>query len=444
MNATDMTLCELISALDRRIISAEEVARDCLARIRATEGLNNFITLLSEDALFAAAKKADKARAEGKAPPLCGVPVAVKDNIETAGMKTTCGSLALKNYIPAADAQVVKTLALSGAVVIGKTNMDEFAMGSTNESSAFGAVVSAIDPCRVPGGSSGGSANAVAAHQVPCALGTDTGGSVRQPASYCGVVGLKPTFGSVKRGGLLGMSPSLDQIGTLTVDCDDAALLFGIIAEKNLGALSGDARGKRIGISADIMSAYSEKGVMLAVERAEKTLTALGAELVSLPPMPSFKLALTAYHVISSAEAAETLRGYRSFADLGVLGDEAIRRAVIGSYVVTGKNYDELYLRAARVRSAVKSEFLAALEECDAVLLPTCPTTAAKLGAQTDPEKTHGLDAFAAPASLAGLPAVSVPFGRSEGLPVGVQLIGRANCERTVLDLGKALMSAGE
>lgn len=444
MDITEFTLAQLSSAIADKRVSATEAVKACFARIRDTERLNNFITLCESAALRDAAL-ADEAIARGNpVGPLCGVPIAVKDNIDVRGSRTTCASAALSDRVADADAEVVRKLKSAGAIIIGKTNMDEFAMGSTNENSAFGATLNAIDDTRVTGGSSGGSANCVAARQAYGAIGSDTGGSIRQPAAYCGVVGLKPTHGVVDRTGMIGLAPSLDCIGTLTRDCDDAALMFGSISKRGSGSgitLDGDMRGKTIGIVDLLCDDRLESGVAQAFYSARKALESVGAKTVRVV-LPSFAAAILTYHILSSAEASYYLDKYvRSDEQKRALGGEVKRRIITGVYVSSGARYDELYAKAIKTRTVIASEYVAALENCDAVICPTAPNTAHVVGEKIAPSVAHYNDMYAAPVSLAGLPAVSVPFGESDGLPVGIQIVGRPNDEFAILGIGKALQS---
>lgn len=409
MNITELSVADLSALLKKRELTATEVVKACLERIRATENLNNFITVC-EDAAISAATEADKALNSGASTSvLCGVPIAVKDNIATAGIRTTCASRTLENYVPSSDAAVVKKLKAAGAIIIGKTNMDEFAMGSTNENSAFGAAKNAKDTTRVTGGSSGGSANCVAARQAFCAIGSDTGGSARQPAAYCGVVGLKPTFGAIDCDGLIGFAPSLDCVGLIARDCDDVATLFaslydGTAGERNkyCGLTEIDLRGMTVGVADEFMNVeYLDEQALSAYNRA---LTAL-------------------------RDGAQT-------------GAEFKRRIITGEYVTDGARYEELYVKAARVRAVIRSEYLRALQTCDVLICPTAPNVAPKIGEKLPPDVSHYNDMYAAPVSLAGLPAVSVPFGTAHGMPVGVQIIGKCFDEGGILDIGKAVMLA--
>lgn len=441
MEITDLSLSELAAALREKRVSAVEATRACLDKIHKTEELNNFITLCDDRAMRAAAN-ADERLARGEFSPLCGVPVAVKDNISVRGVRCTCGSRLFDGHVSDRDATVVQRLESACAVIIGKTNMDELAMGSTNESSAYGAVKNALDVTRVPGGSSGGSANCVAAKQVFGALGTDTGGSIRQPAAYCGTVGLKPTFGATPTDGLTGFCRSLDTIGVFARDCDDAATLFGAVCGRcETGLLDGDVRGKTIGVADEFFAAPVDDGVRCAFDGAVERLQRAGAKIVRVS-LIAFDAALSAYHVLSSAEAAESI--LRFFGDnksmLDKAGAEVRRRIMTGTYVKTGENYDEIYVRAAKVRAVIKSRYESALELCAAVVSPATSSAATKFGEKNDPIKTHNGDYFLAGVSLAGLPAASVPCGVADGLPVGMQIIGGRDREREILNIGKAVM----
>lgn len=447
MNVSGLSLSVLSAAISRGDCSSEEAVTSCLERIDGMKELNNFITVTADDAVEAA-KRADEMRAAGgEVSPLCGVPIAVKDNICTLGVKTTCASESLKDYVPNFDADIIARLKRAGAVIVGKTNMDELAMGSTNETSYFGCVKNVLDDRRVPGGSSGGSANCVAAGQVFAALGTDTGGSIRQPAAYCGVVGLKPTFGSLSNVGLIGLAPSLDQIGTFTRSCADAWMMFCALKADNDrcafnvddGYLSGKTIGVPIGV-ADVvgLNADVKQAFRNTVEKLEK----LGATVTEVG-LPDFGTALAVYHVISSAEAAASLLSGRLPVGIGnasSFGAEVRRRIVSGACVLNGDNYEKLYIQAAKVRNVIKRMYIDALSACDVIVTPSALSTATKLGAITDPQKTHASDMFAAAVSLAGLPAVSVPCGFSNGLPIGIQIIGKYDSELEILSVGQKIM----
>lgn len=442
MKIQSYTAVALAAAIKNSEITALDAVTACLNKIHNGAELNNFITVCTDEALSEAKRIDGEIKSGKKGGKLLGVPIAIKDNICTNGVKTTCASKLLSGFVPDSDAEVVARLKREGAIIIGKTNMDEFAFGSGNEYSAFGVVRNAIDGSRVPGGSSGGSANAVAAGQVPLALGTDTGGSVRQPAAFCGVVGLKPTYGAVERRGVVGLCPSLEQVGTLSKTCDDALLLFSVISGRdNVRTLDGDIRGKTIGVAKEFLQAESTDGVRKAFEQAIRALIDCGAKVIEVS-VPTFFAGLSAYHVLSSAEAVNSFREViKAYPHTELLGGEVRRRMLTGAVVTEGSNYDELYIKAAKVRTVITADYDNALERCDALLCPTTATTATPLGGITDPHKSHMCDSYLAPVSLAGLPAVSVPFGSEDGLPIGVQIIGKRNAEFEILDIGKALIN---
>lgn len=444
MKITDYTAVNLAAAISSGEVTPTETVTECLSKIYDDKLLNNFITLC-DDRVLRDAEKVEHDIKNGKHTDkkLLGVPVAVKDNICVAGVKTTCASRLLCDYVPDSDAEVVARLKRAGAIIIGKTNMDEFAFGSANEYSAFGCVRNARDNNRVAGGSSGGSANAVAAGEVPLALGTDTGGSVRQPAAFCGVVGLKPTYGAIDRRGVIGLCPSMEQVGQLSKTCDDALLLFSVLCgREEMRALDGNVRGITIGVAKEFLQAEKSDGVAKAFENAIEQLKALGVNIVEVS-VPSFFAGLPAYHVLSSAEAAHNFREVvKAYPHTELLGDEVKRRMLTGAFVTDGENYDKLYIKAAKVRTVITAEYDKALSVCDALLCPTAATVATPLGGITDPHQGHMCDSYLAPVSLAGLPAVSIPFGSENGLPIGVQIIGKRNAEREILNIGKALMNA--
>ncbi len=426
-------LRDLVSDLHAGRATSLRVTEDCFERMTTRKDLNNFISE-NRDAGIAAAKRADVLLASGRGGELCGVPIAVKDNINVKGLPVTCASRIFSEAKAASSAECVKRIEEAGGVIVGKTNMDELAMGSTDESSAFGAVKNALDITRVPGGSSGGSANAVAARQAVCALGTDTGGSIRQPAAYCGVVGLKPTFGAVSCDGLVGFVPSLDTIGVLAPDCDSAGIVFGVMSGRKLAPANAELFGKTIGIADEFASGeIASDEVRKQFENAIAFAAEHGARIVRVR-LPSFTAALAAYHVLSSAEAATNILASVPKNKLASTGGEVRRRIVAG--VLAGGC--ELYEKARNVRERLCREYAEAFGYCDVLLSPTSPTTATVLGASRDPNKSHYGDYFLAPASLAGLPAASVPFGDTV-LPVGIHIVGNYGCEQTVLDIGSAL-----
>lgn len=439
---THVTATAIAAAIKGGEATPTEVVAASIDRIHGNKHLNSFITVCEDQAMLDA-ERLERDIKDGKTGKLLGVPIAVKDNICTAGVKTTCASRLLTGFVPDADAEAVLRLKREGAVIIGKTNMDEFAFGSANEYSTFGAVKNALDNARVPGGSSGGSANAVAAGDVPVALGTDTGGSVRQPAAFCGLVGLKPTYAAIDRKGVIGLCPSLEQIGTLTRDCDDALLLFSVLSGRNIQSrLDGNISGKTIGIAKEFLQVECDRGVKNAFDGAVSALKELGVKIVEVS-VPSFFAGLPAYHVLSSAEALHSFREIvKRYPHTELLGGEVKRRMLSGAVVLDGDNYDNLYIKAAKVRTVIRAEYDSALCSCDALLCPTAATVATPLGGNTDPYKEHLCDSYLAPVSLAGLPAVSVPIGVSDGMPVGLQIIGKRNAEEQILNIGKSIMAA--
>ena len=451
--------------------SAVDVCREALARIDACQPtLNAFNTVTHERALTRAAD-VDAKRAAGRPlGPLAGVPVALKDNLCTRGVRTTASSRILEGYVPPYDATVVTRLDAADAVVVGKTSCDEFAMGSSNENSAFGPVHNPWSHGYAPGGSSGGSAAAVAAGCVPIALGSDTGGSIRQPASFCGVVGLKPTYGRVSRYGLLAFASSLDQIGPLTRTVEDAALALSVMAGADAldatsvpeptmswaDALTGDVRGLRIGVPRAFLAKGVDARVTGAVDSALATFESLGALLVDID-LPHAAYAVPAYYLVCTAEASSNLArydgvkyGYRSPAAAQGLkamythsrsegfGPEVKRRIMLGTYVLSAGYYDAYYLKALQVRTLLRRDYDQAFQQVDVVAMPTSPIPPFALGEKTDdPLQMYLADIFTVSANLAGLPAVSVPCGfastGSASLPIGIQLTGRAFDEATLL-----------
>lgn len=452
--------------------SAVEIAEAHLARIEAVDGrVGAFLTVTKEEALAQAAALDEKRTAGEPLGALAGVPVAVKDNICTKDVRTTCASKILYNFKPPYNATVADKLRQAGAVTVGKTNMDEFAMGSSCETSHFQKTHNPRDLERVPGGSSGGSAAAVAAGEAPLALGSDTGGSIRQPAALCGVVGLKPTYGAVSRYGLVAFASSLDQIGPFARTVDDAALLFDAIKGRDTrdatsahreqppvaGTLDGNVKGLRIGIP----QAYYGEGVDDAVKAkvldTARALERAGAKLVDVS-LSSTKYALPTYYILACAEASSNLArfdgvkyGYRTehYDDLLSLyensrsegfGDEVKRRIMLGTFVLSSGYYDAYYHKAKLTQNLIRGEYDAAFRDCDAVLTPTSPVTAFKIGERTaDPLQMYAADICTVPINIAGLPAVSLPCGEVDSLPVGLQLIGRKFEERIILNAAKAV-----
>ena len=461
------TVAKLQQGLRQRKFSATELTRSLLERIeRAQPALNAFISVEAEPALAAAAA-ADRQLAAGGAPPLTGVPIAHKDIFCAAGSRTTCGSKMLANFISPYDATVVARLRAAGAVILGKTNMDEFAMGSSNETSHFGPVRNPWDPVRVPGGSSGGSAAAVAARLVPAATATDTGGSIRQPAALCGVTGIKPTYGRVSRYGMIAFASSLDQAGVIARTAEDAALLLGAMAgfdERDstsvdqpvpdyAAALERPLTGLRIGLLKEFFEHGLDPAIDAALRTALEVLRAQGATLreVSLPNLP---LSVPTYYVVAPAECSSNLARFdgvrfghrcenpRDLKDLYErsrgegFGPEVKRRIMTGTYVLSAGYYDAYYLKAQRVRQLIADDFRRAFGEVDVLIGPTTPTVAFELGAKTsDPVTMYLNDIYTIGANLAGLPALSLPCGFVDGLPVGLQLIGGHFTEERLLNV---------
>ncbi len=459
MDITKLTLIEIRNKIASGCFSASEVVKATLENIEKNKDLNALITI-DYDGAIESARKADSRLSCGEAPLLNGVPVVVKDNISTKGLPTTCASKILDGYEPFYDATVVKRLKSAGAIIIGKSNMDEFAMGSTSEKSAYGAVKNPFNKNLVAGGSSGGSACAVAAGLVSGALGSDTGGSVRQPSAFCGVVGLKPTYSAVSRYGLIAYASSLDQIGPITKTVKDNALILSVIAGKDeMDATSAQietdytsydrsVKSKTIGIVKQFWEQIKDEKISLAVENAARLLEKKGAKIKEVS-LPSFNLSLPSYYAISCAEAASNLARYDGICygkrierkdyeseiiatRSTLFGDEVKRRIMFGNYLLGGSGR-ELFERANCARRLIKGEMDAIFSGCDLILGPTTPTTAFERGKLGALNANSNEDIFTAFVSLAGLPAISVPFGKNaNGLPIGIQLVGRAFEEKTL------------
>jgi len=462
------SLSELAQALALKQLSSVELTRLFLDRAqRLNRGLNAFVTL-DPEASLAQARLADQRIGEGAAQPLTGIPVALKDIFCAKGWLTTCGSKILSNFIAPYDAHVVERLRDAGAVNLGKTNMDEFAMGSSTESSHYGPVANPWDRSAVPGGSSGGSAAVVAGRLAPAALGTDTGGSVRQPAAMCGVCGLKPTYGVVSRYGMVAFASSLDQCGPMAKSAADLALLLSAIAgfdardstslerpgEDYGRDLEHPIDGLRIGLPREFFGAGLAPDVARAVQAAVAEYEKLGCKLVDVS-LPQTRLSVPAYYVLAPAEASSNLArfdgaryGYRAprYDDLRDMyektraqgfGAEVKRRILIGTYVLSHGYYDAYYLQAQKVRRLIAMDFADAFQRCDVIMGPTAPTTAFKLGAKTaDPVQMYLNDIYTVPAPLAGIPALSIPCGfGDDNLPVGLQLMGNYFQEARMLGL---------
>ena len=458
---------ELSALLRSKEVTACEILDDTLARIDAVEPKVDAFLSVTADTARAKAKEVDEKIARGETlGVLAGIPVGIKDNICTKGLKTTCASRMLENFVPPYNATVVEKLAAADAVIPGKLNMDEFAMGGSCENSYFKPTKNPWDTTRVPGGSSGGSAASVAACEVPLSLGSDTGGSIRQPASFCGVVGLKPTYGAVSRYGLVAFASSLDQIGPFGRTVEDVAMLFSAICGRDpmdatsskhehedvMAALNGDVKGLRIGIPAEYFGDGIDAEVKESVMAAVKKLEEQGA-IVKEISLPSTKYALPAYYIIASAEASSNLArfdgvkyGYRAkeFTDLTDMyertrsegfGEEVKRRIMLGTFVLSSGYYDAYYNRAKLLQRQIADEFAKGFEECDVMITPTSPSTAFKFGANSsDPVKMYAADICTINVNIAGLPGISVPCGvGADGMPIGMQMIGPKFSEATLL-----------
>lgn len=476
MNLYELTIHEAHDLLRQKKISSAELTRSVLGRIHDTDSrVGAYITLAGETAM-AQAEAADHAIGEGRIGPLTGIPLAIKDLICTRGLRTTCASKILENFIPAYDAGVIEKLAAEGAVILGKVNMDEFAMGSSTENSAIGVTRNPWDLTRIPGGSSGGSAAAVAADMCLGSLGSDTGGSIRQPASHCGVVGLKPTYGRVSRFGLVAFASSLDQIGPLAKDVTDCAALLSAISGHDrrdstsvprsvpdyAAALRADIKGLRIGLPREYYAAEGlSPEVDAAIKSAVRQMEGMGARCVeiSLPHTPH---AVAVYYLIAPSEASSNLARYdgvkygfrdpdkddlmemyRSTRSRG-FGPEVQRRIILGTYALSAGYYDAYYGKASQVRTLIVEDFRRAFEVCDVILSPVAPTPAFRIGENVDDPLTMYLsDIFTLSANLAGIPGMSVPCGfSSEGLPIGLQIMGNHFDEETLLRVGYAFEQA--
>jgi aspartyl-tRNA(Asn)/glutamyl-tRNA(Gln) amidotransferase subunit A len=466
---TSLSVRQILDGFAKREFSSTDLVQAQLNAISHDSSLNAFLTVCNESALADATSK-DQERAAGSKLPLLGVPIAIKDSIVTKGIRTTCASKMLANFVPPYDACVIERLRAAGAVVLGKTNLDEFCMGSSTENSAFGPTKNPWDRSRVAGGTSGGSAAAVAAGQAPLALGSDTGGSIRQPASFCGVVGLKPTYGRVSRFGLVAYASSLDQIGPLARNVEDCALLAQIISGKDArdatsshalvpdwsAQLSKPIKGMRIGIPKEYFVGSLQPEVAEAVRAALQQLESLGAIAVEVS-LPHTQYSLPTYYIIAMAEASSNLArfdgvryGHRCSQpeDLEDLycrsrtegfGEEVKRRIMLGSHVLSSGYYDAYYLKAQKVRALIRQDFTQAFaQKCDLLLCPVAPSTAFKIGEKvSDPMSMYLSDIFTITVNLAGLPALSVPCGFDrQGLPISFQLIGPDWQEERLLQVG--------
>ncbi len=476
MNIIDMTIHELHGALKGKMISSTEVTKAMLERIEAVEPkVGSFITVTPEQALADAAA-ADSRIAAGTMDLLTGIPLALKDIFLTAGIRTTCGSRILGNFIPPYSATSYEKLKERGVVLLGKLNQDEFAMGSSNESSAYGTTSNPWDTTCIPGGSSGGSAAAVAARQAVATLGTDTGGSIRQPASHCGCVGLKPTYGRVSRYGVIAYASSLDQVGPLTRNVADCAVMLEAVAGHDpkdstsidtpvpdyAATLKNGVKGLKIGLPKEYYISGLDPDVQRAMDAAIETYRRLGAEFVDIS-LPHTDYAVATYYLIATAEASSNLArydgvrfGHRAEAD-GLLemytrsrsegfGSEVKRRIMLGTYALSSGYYDAYYVKAQKVRTLIMNDFMTAFDGVDVMLTPVAPTPAFKIGEKVgDPLQMYLSDIFTIPVNLAGTCAISLPAGFSaSGLPIGLQLIGKPFGEETILRAGYAFEQATE
>jgi len=471
----ELTIHEAHKLLEGREISSVELTKALLERIAAVEDKIRACVTVTAELALRQAEEADAAIKSGDITPLSGVPVLIKDVICTRGIRTTCSSRMLENFVPPYDSFVIKKLRAQKAVLLGKTNMDEFAMGSSTEHSAFFPTHNPWELDCVPGGSSGGSAAAVSGDEAVYALGSDTGGSIRQPAGFCNLVGLKPTYGRVSRFGLIAFASSLDQIGPITKDVTDCALVMNAIAGYDpmdstsvsypvpdyTSSLEGDLKGLKIGVPKEYFTEGMQPGVRSALEKAIRKLGELGASIDREVSLPHTKYVLAVYYIVAPSEASANLARYDgvkygfSEQDAGSVieavertrqlgfGPEVKRRIMLGTYALSAGYYDAYYLKAQKVRTLVKREFEQAFEKYDALVTPTSPTVAFKLGARTeDPLQMYLSDVCTLPVNIAGIPAISIPAGFSDGLPVGMQIMGKPFGEETILKIAFAYEQA--
>jgi aspartyl-tRNA(Asn)/glutamyl-tRNA(Gln) amidotransferase subunit A len=473
MDLANLTIAFTRTAIAERQFTATHLVEEFYKKIKAEDpGIHAYLTLCEDRALAQARRIDDLASKGNPLPPLAGAPMGIKDVMVTRGVRTTAGSKILENFVPPYDCTAVARLEAAGAIVLGKMNCDEFAMGSSNENSAYGPVRNPRDPSRVPGGSSGGSAAAVAAGTAVATLGSDTGGSIRQPASFCGVVGLMPTYGRVSRYGLIAFASSLDHIGPLTKTVEDAAIVLTVIAGRDpLDSTSADVpvpdyvqeiarpiSGLKLGVPKEYFGVGLDQDVRGAVETAIERLRQAGAEVVPIS-LPHTAYAIPTYYVIATAEASANLARYdgvrygfrapkartlsemyRQTRDQG-FGAEVKRRIMLGTYALSSGYYDAYYLKAQKVRTLIARDFEQAFQQVDAIVTPTAPTAAFKIGEKADdPLAMYLADIYTVTADLAGVPGVSVPCGMtSSGLPIGLQILGRHFDEGTVLRVGRAV-----
>lgn len=464
---SNLSLEQLAQGVRGKKFSPVEVLQAFLQRIEKEEPrLNAFISVFAKEALAAAqkVKPGGKGLPAGRQGKLLGVPLAIKDNIATRGLRTTAGSKIIENFIPPYNATVIEKVLSEGALILGKTNLDEFAMGSSTENSAYGVTKNPHDLTRVPGGSSGGSATAVAARLAPAALGTDTGGSIRQPAAFCGVVGLRPTYGAVSRYGVIALTSSLDQVGPLAKTVKDARLLFEVIrgrdpydattVESDFSKVP-EMENLRVGLPKEYFGPGLDAGIEKRVREVAEFLGGRGATVKDIS-LPHTEYGLSVYYIITPSEASTNLArfdgirfGYQAPAeDLLELyvrsrgegfGAEPKRRIILGTFALSSGYADQYYLRAAKARTLIARDFEDAFQKVDVILAPTTPTTAFKIGEKSDPLSMYLSDIFTIPANLAGLPGLAVPAGSSKNLPVGVQLIGPKFSEELLFRMGETV-----
>ena len=470
-NYADLTIRSAHELLKAKKLSSVELTKAYLARIKKIDQKVRAVVTVTEDSALQQARKADELIASGQADHLTGIPMLIKDNICTAGVKTTCSSKMLEDFVPPYNATVVEKLNHAGAVMIGKANMDEFAMGSSTENSAFFTTHNPWDSSRVPGGSSGGSAAGVAASEAIYALGSDTGGSIRQPAGFCNVTGLKPTYGRVSRYGLVAFASSLDQIGPLTKDALDSALVMNVIAGYDprdstsalesmpdyTKGLTAGLKGMKIGIPQEYFVEGMQSEVEVAIKDAIRKLEELGAKVEWGVSLPHTRHALAVYYIIAPSEASANLARYDgakygfSYKDTDSMwegmektkqfgfGAEVKRRIMLGTYALSSGYYDAYYLKAQKVRTLIRLEFDQAFEKYDALVTPTSPTIPFKIGEKADnPLQMYLSDVCTLPINIAGVPAISIPAGFGGGLPIGMQVIGKPFSEPTLLKISYA------
>lgn len=479
MNITEMTALQIGKAIKNGDITSVDAVKAYLDRIeKLDKQLNCFVTVCADQALKAAAQADEKIKSGELTGALAGVPIGIKDNISTKDIRTTCSSRMLENYVPAYDATVIERIKAEGMIIIGKLNMDEFAMGSTTETSYMGVTRNPWDTERVPGGSSGGSAAAVAARLVPIALGSDTGGSIRQPSSFCGVTGIKPTYGSVSRYGLVAFASSLDQIGPIAQDAADCAALLSVISGRDYHDSTCDDRdgfnfadvidakdvkGMKIGVPNDFFGEGLDGEVKQKIEGAIEQFRQLGAE-VEYFDMPETKYSVPTYYIICCAEASSNLsrydgvkygfrgEGYEGLTDLYIksrsqgFGMEVKRRSMLGAFVLSSGYYDAYYNKALKVKALLCEAYNKAFQKYDIILGPTAPTPAYKIGENTgDPLKVYLMDIYTAPVNLAGLPGINICCGTSaDNLPIGVQLVAKPFGESKLMQAAAAYQSNTE